>query len=368
MKHNIEVRAASIISAETLANALSEESEEKKKEIGIHDLGMPDLIAALADAARGQKILKALGYDGAYYVKSYKGVDYVIIKGAPSLRPYLQGTRYLATNPAVVRVGIGPIAEASALKANFILAMTLYTATDIAALVAGDEMTLSKLLGNFIFNGVSTVAGTLVTTAIVSGITTFTAMAAPAILSGIVVGAAVSMLLNHTNEEMKISEKLAEFIEEIAASFSNHVIPENTPTCASCSLPLSIEEFPEFETCIKNRPAGAPGTGGGGEGGGGGGGGGGGDVDDSPGQDSENDYSYSESREPAFFDDDHGSYHDDDEDYTSAVDAYEGKGEDSEPGMVMGYKDSETGEWIVEPEGDGIWDVIIGTKSEGGSD
>jgi hypothetical protein len=36
--------------------------------------------------------------------------------------------------------------------------------------------------------------------------------------------------------------------------------------------------------------------------------------------------------------------------------------------MVMGYRDADSGAWVVEPEGDGLWEEITGTRTGGGSD
>lgn len=250
MQHETFLHEASVITADELALALYDEPPEVKINLGIEDMDMPTLVTAMADAARGHKVLSHLGYNGSYYVKAYKGTQYVILKGIPDIRPLLKGTRYLATNPKVVRLGIGPLAASSALKANFILSMTMFTAADIAAVLMGDPMTLSQLMGNAIFNAASGIAGAVAQIGVGAVATWAGWTVAPTVLAGIAVGVFVSMLLNDQNANLQLSAKLAEMLEAVANAFNRGHGTPNAVSCPSCQLPETKEELIGFANCM----------------------------------------------------------------------------------------------------------------------
>jgi len=252
-------RNASIVPAQDLALAIHELDAPTKAKIGVKDLDLPGILGALMDGGRGAQILNELGITGAYYVKDYGGKSYVILKGHAGLRGYLKGTKYLATNPKVVQLGLGPAGALSAMKANFILSMTVYTTADVVAYLAGDGMTLSQLASNAIFNGASTALSSLASVAAAAGIGMITTMALPGIAGGIVAGVAVSVLLNNANSRYQLAASLAEFLDKVAAAFSAGQLPANTPVSAkrhdADGSNLSIPAVPS------PAPGGMPGSG-----------------------------------------------------------------------------------------------------------
>ena len=215
---------ASIISLDELALALSGMNASKKKEIGIAELTLPELTILLADVARAQKLLQELGIRGGYYLKEYRGRKYVVLKGYAGLRRYITGTIYLAENPKVVRMGIGPIAFRNAVRANLILALTMYTSLAVVEYLSGDEVALEELLGDLIVDGTSTalsiVAGSLASAAVGMYVT----MALPAIGAGLVAGFVVSYLMSTVDEERRISTKLSKALVATAEAFNRGVI------------------------------------------------------------------------------------------------------------------------------------------------
>lgn len=166
------------------------------------------LSTALADIARGHKLLEEIGLTGGYYIRKHRGKKYLILKGHADLRNMLKGTRYLADNPKLLAVGIGPIAATNAAKLNAAIGIALYSAVDVYDFFNGD-IGISELLGNLTYNGISAVVSStmgLLASAAVGAIVT---SAAPAIGAGIVVGVAISTLANFLKEQYSITESIS---------------------------------------------------------------------------------------------------------------------------------------------------------------
>lgn len=215
---------ACVIPKDELALALSDMDASLREKVGIEKMSPEELAVLLADVARAGKLLKELGIRGGYYVKEYHGRTYVIVNGHAGLRAYLTGTRYLAENPKVVRLGVGPIAAREAVRFNLVLALTLYTALDVAEYIASDDIALEELTGNLIYDGagaaLSIVAGG-VASAVVG---TYVTMALPAIGAGLVAGFVVSYFMSTLNEELGITRVLGKAIRATADAFLKGIV------------------------------------------------------------------------------------------------------------------------------------------------
>jgi hypothetical protein len=85
---------------------------------------------------------------GRVYFKTYKGVEYVIIKGRPALRDIIKGTRYKTTHPKIVEFQIGKVGLKSAARDSFIFGAIFVTAIDITDYFMRDSATLGDLVGS----------------------------------------------------------------------------------------------------------------------------------------------------------------------------------------------------------------------------
>ena len=215
---------ASVISRDELALALSDMDESTKERVGIPGLSPEDLAVLLADVARAHKLLRELGIRGGYYLKEYNGRTYVVLKGHAGLRTYLKGTQYLAENPQVVRLGVGPIALREATRFNLVLALTLYTALDVAEYLAGDNTALEELLGDLLYNGTSAALSIVVGGLASATVGIYVTMALPAIGAGLVAGFVVSYLMSTLNEEKEITKKLAKALVATAEAFRGGIV------------------------------------------------------------------------------------------------------------------------------------------------
>ena len=100
-------------------------------------------LAVLAkDLSRGGNVLTK------YQIKNYHGRTYIVIKGYPALRRHLTGSRYLASHPKVVSMGIGKMGAYKAIKSSFILSVVLSVGFHALDQLFNDKKTWHHFFGN----------------------------------------------------------------------------------------------------------------------------------------------------------------------------------------------------------------------------
>lgn len=141
--------------------------------------------------------LKKLGITGKAYIKTYKGKQYVILKGYAGLRKILTGTRYLASNVKVVDLVIGTGRMAKSAVKSSALSVILVTADNVLKHVLEDKDLLSREFG---FRMATDLTKSAVSAIIaLAGGAALTALAAPVavtIAGGIIIGLAVGLALD----------------------------------------------------------------------------------------------------------------------------------------------------------------------------
>ncbi|SFD89743.1 hypothetical protein [Paracidovorax konjaci] len=112
------------------------------------------------DALAITKTLNAIGMAGIKsYVKSTASGTYIIIKGYAAHRSgALTGTRYLATNPIMMKLGLGMQSLSGIAKGGFLLGVTVSTGIETMDFIFNDEKTMYDLVGGI---GVEAVKGGL---------------------------------------------------------------------------------------------------------------------------------------------------------------------------------------------------------------
>ncbi|CAM4025622.1 hypothetical protein [Paracidovorax anthurii] len=126
------------------------------------NLGQPWLVpsgSAANDALLIAKTMQAIGIAGAAsYVKRTPRGTFIIIKGRPGLRASLTGTRYLASHPRMVQLGLGMKGLQDVAKGGFILGFVISTGVEVLEYLMNDEKTMYDLVGGI---GVEAVKGGL---------------------------------------------------------------------------------------------------------------------------------------------------------------------------------------------------------------
>ncbi len=173
------------------------------------------------DAVMITKTLNALGMSGiTSYVKQTGGKTYVIIKGYAANRgSALQGTRYLATHPQMLQLGLGMRSLQGVAKGGFILGVVVSSGIEVTDFIFNDENTMYDLVGGI---GVEAVKGGLAgllayTVAVGFGLITTVAVAPLIIMAVAAVG--FGILLNQIDKEYDIKGQVIAALK---------ALPENT--------------------------------------------------------------------------------------------------------------------------------------------
>ena len=207
-------------------------------------LDLASLPVLLRDIKGGHGLLSQLGLKGRYYTKVVSGKTYVVFKGYSALRETLKGTRYLASNPQVVALGLGPQALQAAGRSNAIILITCYVTLDVMQFIMGDEQLYHELFANIItdvaIGTVALAAGALAA----KGLVGIGVMALTSIGGAIIVGMVVGFLLTEFDKSFGVRDKLGAALYWTGRAV-DHGLQETGRIIheAQVSLRQKVEEF-----------------------------------------------------------------------------------------------------------------------------
>ncbi|WP_018694246.1 hypothetical protein [Algicola sagamiensis] len=160
------------------------------------------LTAIAREMHRGGKVF------AKYRIKMFGGNPHIIFEGYAGLRRHLTGTKYLASNPKVVTLGVGKLGAKQAIKGGFIISVIVSAAFHFVDQLFNDEKTWHDFVGGV---AVDVAAGaTAAATAIVTPIVGAVSMAAVGPLIAVVaVGAGLVMLTNLLIDTDSIANSIA---------------------------------------------------------------------------------------------------------------------------------------------------------------
>ena len=169
------------------------------------------------DSATWKKLLADFGLKGKYYIKTYKGKEYIIFKGYAGLREKITGTRYLLNNTKVVNMAIGKAGVIKSGVRGGVVTIVLVWAVDIIDYFLRDEATLSELGVKMFVDLTKTVISTAIGT--VAAMLAAGASAPIIVPLGvaIAVGVAVSLGLDYLDKKFELSKKLQAWVDEQVA-------------------------------------------------------------------------------------------------------------------------------------------------------
>jgi hypothetical protein len=168
-----------------------------------------------SDVVTLSKLIRDLGWLGRFYVKSYRGVPYVILKGNQNLRTILTGTRYRLDNAKVVQLALGPRNLAKSSLKGSAFTLVALAGVDVLDVFIRDDATISQLAGTLTSDGLkvglSTLAG-IGAASLAAGITT---IAAGPLVAAILVTIGVGMALDHIDESVGATKALIGLFEAL---------------------------------------------------------------------------------------------------------------------------------------------------------
>jgi len=167
------------------------------------------------DAIAITRTLNAIGMSGiTSYVKTTATGTYIIIKGYSARRSSaLQGTRYLATHPKMIQLGLGMKSLQGIAKGGFILGVVVSSGIELMDFMFNNEKTMYDLVGGIGVEAVKGGLGALVAyglAAFFAGTVTTIAVAPLGImaLASLVAGFGLNHLDRHFGVKSKVIEAL----------------------------------------------------------------------------------------------------------------------------------------------------------------
>lgn len=237
LQHNEHI--LHVVSAEDLQN----EYLERKGNLKL----VAQQVAPALDAIKAAKLIHEVGGFKPFQVelRKYGNKQYVIFKGKAGERRVLKGTKYLADNPTVVRMAVGPKGIVKSAKGGFVVTAVLSVGIEIFDYVIRDTALLSEMLGvvttDLVKIGLSSLAGAAAGLAVGSAAVIGSVAAAPfvvAIAVGILVGFALDKIdqrLGATQALIKAYARMGIVLDEIKYETSRNLqYLEDNPQLIPC--------------------------------------------------------------------------------------------------------------------------------------
>ncbi|MEG3755249.1 hypothetical protein [Psychromonas arctica] len=159
---------------------------------------------------------------GKYELSVRNGKKYISFKGNHKLRNILKGTRYLASNTKVISVGIGKEALKQGAKSGFYVSIFFSITLNSINWLFEEDYRWTNWLATTTTDIVKALVGALA--GIFAGlILTSATVAVVAIGLGILIGVAVSLVLNSIDERLKITKSLIKYLEEKEDKLMNQI-------------------------------------------------------------------------------------------------------------------------------------------------
>ncbi|ABM33825.1 hypothetical protein [Paracidovorax citrulli] len=167
------------------------------------------------------KTLNAIGIAGiTSYVKNTASGSYIIIKGYAAHRSgALTGTRYLATNPLMLKFGLGVQSLKGIAIGGFILGVTVSTGIEVMDFIFNNEKTMYDLVGGIGVEAVKGGLGGLVAYGMGVAVGSFTAVAVAPLVTMAFFAFLVGAGLNYADEQYQIKSRVISALKSL---------PENT--------------------------------------------------------------------------------------------------------------------------------------------
>lgn len=170
-------------------------------------------------AIAASRLLRDFRGVGRYVERTYNGSRYIIFKGYAGLRSRFTGTRYLASNPRLVSMGIGRLGVRQTALAGARVTIVLLGGYRILDYLLRDEATLTQLIGRLATDVVKISASAVLgyaagAVAASIGVVGIGIVAGPLVVS-IIIGTFVGAMLEVTDERFKLTEQLIAHMESV---------------------------------------------------------------------------------------------------------------------------------------------------------
>lgn len=162
------------------------------------------------DAFAITRTLNAIGMSGiTSYVKTTATGTYIIIKGYSARRSSaLQGTRYLATHPKMIQLGLGMKSLQGIAKGGFILGVVVSSGIELMDFMFNNEKTMFDLVGGIGVEAVKGGLGALVAYSAAAMVASVTAVAVMPLMVMALVAVGTGFGLNQLDSHYAIKSQV----------------------------------------------------------------------------------------------------------------------------------------------------------------
>jgi len=162
------------------------------------------------DAIAITRTLNAIGMSGiTSYVKTTATGTYIIIKGYSARRSAaLQGTRYLATHPKMIQLGLGMKSLQGIAKGGFMLGVVVSSGIELMDFMFNNEKTMYDLVGGIGVEAVKGGLGALVAYSAAAAFSGVTTIAVAPLVVMAVVAVVAGIGLNHLDSRFGVKGKV----------------------------------------------------------------------------------------------------------------------------------------------------------------
>jgi hypothetical protein len=164
-----------------------------------------------ADMYALARTLQALGYSKAglqAYLSTIKGKQYIVLKGYAGLRDILSGTKYLASNPKIVQLGLGVKGVANVAKGGLLLGVVVTTGVEFIDWMVNDQKTFAEMLGNIGYDAVKSGVVTGLAYGAAAGMGALTSVAIAPLITFVVVIVVLGIRVNMLDNKYDVKNRV----------------------------------------------------------------------------------------------------------------------------------------------------------------
>lgn len=179
---------------------------------------LPAVLDAVTLVALAKEMKKGGDIFGKYKVSAHPGPAYIVLEGYSGLREKLQGTKYLASNPQVVSMGVGKLGVAKSIKGGIIVSVIFSVAFHSLDQLLNDKATWHDFVAGVSVDIVTAATGGAIAWGMVSAVLGGAAMVAIGPIAFVVVaGTGLAWALSVLGNHFEVTERIATMLKESEA-------------------------------------------------------------------------------------------------------------------------------------------------------
>jgi gas vesicle protein len=140
----------------------------------------------------------------------------------------LQGTRYLATNPKVIKLGLGIKGAANVAKGGFILGVVVSSGIEVAEFIFNDEKTMYDLVGGIGVEAVKAGLATLTGLAVGAAAGAITGIAVAPLIGLVVITLFAGIYLINLDKDYEIKKRVIDALKSVPEQTAQGIYMINT--------------------------------------------------------------------------------------------------------------------------------------------